>query len=125
VLTLTNPPAVTLDDDGINISEVGVSLEKEGDYRKLNVYEQTTRKREDARRWLALIVVASLAFIVVASFVSLWYYSKINSIDDIVKVIDAVTSPVIGIVGAVTGFYFGESQSKIGPRERNNGEQTK
>jgi len=77
-------------------------------------------KREGARQWIALMVVSALAFIVISSFVSLWVYGA-KSIDDVVKVIEAVTSPVIGIVGAVTGFYFGESQKTASSTDRISG----
>nr|WP_294505811.1 hypothetical protein [uncultured Rhodopila sp.] len=68
------------------------------------------KKREDVRWYIALIIVLSLAFIVVASFVSLWVRGE-TPVDEVVKVIGAITAPVIGIVGAVTGFYFSESRN--------------
>jgi cytochrome bd-type quinol oxidase subunit 2 len=85
----------------------------------LTVSEQTERKREYARQVLAIIVVSSLAFIVIASFASLWLCGTKN-VDDVVKVIEAVISPVVGIVGAVTGFYFGESRTSTRPAEVTN-----
>jgi hypothetical protein len=68
------------------------------------------KRREDARWYIALIIVLLLAFIVIASFVSLWARGN-TPVDDVVKVIGAIIGPVIGIVGAVTGFYFSESRN--------------
>jgi uncharacterized membrane protein (DUF485 family) len=68
------------------------------------------KRREDARWYIALIIVLSLAFIVIASFVSLWLRGE-TPVDDVVKVIGAITAPVISIVGAMTGFYFSESRN--------------
>jgi hypothetical protein len=97
-------------DAAFNIKESSqpnaISLENE--QAKFSVHP-IAKQREDARVIISLIIVLSLAFIVIATFVSLW--TKGNTpVDDIVKVIGAITAPVIGIVGAVTGFYFGESR---------------
>jgi hypothetical protein len=80
----------------------------EGDYQ--GFHQSIAIRQEDARRWIALTIVLLLAFIVVASFASLWLRGS-TPVDDIVKVISAIIGPVIGIVGAVTGFYFSETRN--------------
>jgi hypothetical protein len=72
----------------------------------------TERMREDARTRIAYIIVGSLAFIVLATFATIWLHAEIKSADDIVKIVQAVLSPVAGIVGAVMGFYFGARQAQ-------------
>jgi hypothetical protein len=74
-----------------------------------SVRQTIALRREGARWWIAFVIVMLLAFIVVASFASLWWRGS-TSVDDIVKVISPIIGPVIGIVGAVTGFYFSESK---------------
>lgn len=72
----------------------------------------TARRIEVSRQVIAYLIVGALLFTVVSSFITLWAKSSPLSSDDIVKVIQAIISPVIGIVGAVTGFYFGEKRSE-------------
>ncbi len=86
------------------------AVERDLSVRKLAV------RREDARSRLSTIIVGSLGAIVVFSFLSLWiaWFTNHDS-GDVVKVIEVILSPVIGIVGAVSGFYFGEKQRDAEP----------
>jgi hypothetical protein len=49
---------------------------------------------------------------VLATFAIVGWHTEIKSADDIVKIVQAVLSPVAGIVGAVMGFYFGALQDQ-------------
>ncbi len=63
-------------------------------------------KRERLRGVIAISLVGLLVGIVVMTFISLatgWV-----AFPDVKGVLDLVLAPVIGLVGAVTGFYFGE-----------------
>lgn len=71
----------------------------------------TMGKREDTRSTIAILIVVSLPVIVAASFLTLWFFSQV-SIDGLLKIVGAIMSPVIGLVGAVTGFYFSESKHR-------------
>jgi hypothetical protein len=82
-----------------------VSLE--GEARPLNLTEHVARRREWSRTILAGLIVGSLVFIVVGTFVTLWTRQDAK-IDDLREMVHILMSPTIGIVGAVMGFYFGE-----------------
>lgn len=66
---------------------------------------EAAKQFEESRLWIALIIVGSMAFIVVASFALI--YSCRDKIDDVIKLVQLLIAPVIGVVGAVTGFYYG------------------
>ncbi|HEY1932536.1 MAG TPA: hypothetical protein VGG99_11030 [Acetobacteraceae bacterium] len=54
-----------------------------------------------------------MAFIMFAAFLLLrLYFDLIKTADDLTRLVQAVLSPVVGIVGAVTGFYFGSRQAQ-------------
>jgi hypothetical protein len=69
-------------------------------------------RREDARTAISLVIVGSFAFIIAAAFVVFVWRAPNPSVDDIVKFCQVLISPVAGIVGAVTGFYFGATQAQ-------------
>ncbi|MDQ3655332.1 MAG: hypothetical protein M3457_09650 [Chloroflexota bacterium] len=51
-------------------------------------------------------MLAILGFLVAGSFVSLWFgWASSTELDALLTLLFA---PVIGLVGAATGFYFGE-----------------
>jgi hypothetical protein len=68
-------------------------------------------RREDARTAISLMIVGTFAFIIAGAFV-LFFRVPNPSADEIVKFCQALIGPVAGIVGAVTGFYFGASQAQ-------------
>lgn len=72
-------------------------------------HERIAQQREDARKWVARAITSSFVFIITASFF-LFLFRGQTPVDDIIKFISSILTPVIGIVGAVTGFYFSESR---------------
>jgi len=78
--------------------------------------KSVARQQEDARTKISYLIVGSLAFIVLATFFTIWSHTtKFKTVDDLVKIIQAVLGPVAGIVGAVAGFYFGARQGQQTP----------
>ena len=71
---------------------------------------EIARIRESSRSKISFLIVGSLPFIIISSFISLWVLWCFSSpkVEDLRSVLELIISPVIGIVGAVTGFYFGE-----------------
>jgi hypothetical protein len=78
------------------------------------------KARDDIRGKLALRLITLLTFIVVAAFVSIWLpvliaWSKGGYIDISMPLKDTLQllmAPVVGLVGAATGYYFGVSAQK-------------
>jgi hypothetical protein len=68
-------------------------------------------QREDARMMISLLVIGAFVFIIVAAFALFSWRAPNPTADDIIKFCQALIGPVAGIVGAVTGFYFGASQA--------------
>ena len=65
--------------------------------------------REKKRGEIALALVAALLFLLLAAFLSLWFkWAEVAAVEGILEILLA---PVVGLVGAVTGFYFGTKQS--------------
>lgn len=63
------------------------------------------RRREDMRGRIAISLVAILAFVVLASFVTVWVSGGLTpAMKDLLTVILA---PIVTLVGSATGFYFG------------------
>ena len=57
------------------------------------------------RGWIALVLLAILALIVVVSLLTValgWAPTE-----DLVRVLGLLFAPIVGLVGAATGFYFG------------------
>ena len=101
-------------DPGGRSQAADVSLSKRAAGISASVSEKLALQQEDSRSSIALLIVGSLAFIVVAAFVTLWTRGKQTSIDDITRLVQALIGPVAGIVGAVTGFYFGANHPSGG-----------
>src|SRR5215469_9174626 len=72
-------------------------------------------RRESARQLVSVIIVSALLFIVVASFIVLvilvFKSDPSPSIADLRQLLEVLLAPVVGIVGAVTGFYFGSGSA--------------
>jgi hypothetical protein len=62
-------------------------------------------EQERVRGKIALYLLALLAGVVVASFVFMWVNP--DRIDAMKTLLEIVFSPLIALVGAATGFYFG------------------
>lgn len=56
-----------------------------------------------ARFWVALFSIGILAFVVVASFVSLWLG---DSIDNLTRLLDILFAPLVALVAAAVAFYY-------------------
>jgi len=67
------------------------------------------RTRETARGRIALALLGILGFIIAGAFVTLW--ANWGTGDEIDSLLTMIFAPVIGLVGAVTGFYFGEKSA--------------
>ena len=87
-----------------------ISLERTPDGYTFTVKEHVANRREWSRTILASFIVGSLVFIVIGAFVSLWR-NQDTKIEEVREMVHVLISPVIGIVGAVLGFYFGEKNS--------------
>jgi hypothetical protein len=69
------------------------------------------RIRESLRGIIATWLLLILTWLAVAPVVGL--FGHVAPTEDIVKVVQLVLTPVVGLVGAVTGFYYGV-QAKSG-----------
>ncbi len=71
------------------------------------------RDRENVRGHLAYIVVGLFALLV---GLTLWIASKAVTNNDelqrLMQMLGVLLAPVVALVGAVTGFYYGEKASK-------------
>lgn len=63
-------------------------------------------KREKIRGWIALVLLLLLSTVIIGSFYGLFYLEA--ALDDIKSLLELVLGSLIGLVGAVTGFYYGE-----------------
>jgi hypothetical protein len=70
-------------------------------------------QRERRRGQIALLLVALLVAVVVLSFAALWFLPT-NRFDSLMKLLQILFAPIIGLVGAVTGFYYGGGESRSG-----------
>ncbi len=83
----------------------------------LTLRERTiSDRREDARRWIAYLIVACFFITIAGSFIIFIWHGD-NKIDDVIKLIQAIIAPVVAIVGAVTGFYFSNTNSSDPPND--------
>ncbi len=67
-------------------------------------------ERERKRGHIATLLLILLAGVIVGSFVTLWL--KLAATDDLLKVLNVLFGSLIGLVGAVTGFYFGTAGAR-------------
>ncbi len=76
--------------------------------------------RELVRGLIAGTLVGILAFIVVGILVIAWWgIGGQNNLDLLQTVATTLLTPVIGLVGAATGFYYGEKSTQAGNPPRN------
>jgi hypothetical protein len=68
------------------------------------------RQRESIRGVVAALLLGLLCFIVIASFLSYWL--DVVEQDALEGLLTIIFAPVIGLVGAATGFYFGGSSDR-------------
>jgi hypothetical protein len=72
-------------------------------------------QREQMRGWIALALLGMLATILVCSFVSLWLKIDNQSLQTVLTI---VVGPLVALVSAATGFYFGSSTNPPTPPSR-------
>ncbi|HXE52667.1 MAG TPA: hypothetical protein VN541_06605 [Tepidisphaeraceae bacterium] len=84
-----------------------ISLDERAERETLSVHEHVARRRESFRQSISILTVGSMFLVVMLSFVSLWCI-KDFAFADLKELLHILIPPIIGIVGAVTGFYFGE-----------------
>jgi hypothetical protein len=76
--------------------------------------EATERTREETRRRTAYILVGTLVIVVLASFVYVIWVSLTSgnlTVDSLISVLQTIgttlLAPLVGLIGAVVGFYYG------------------
>jgi flagellar basal body-associated protein FliL len=76
--------------------------------------DQAEIAREKQRGWIAGILIGALVVIVVGTFVYvIWMSTRVGQMttDDLISVLQTIgttlLAPLIGVIGAVIGFYFG------------------
>jgi hypothetical protein len=66
-------------------------------------------EREKKRGIIALILVSALCGIIVLAFAYVFVAPAAGTSLEVLKtVLEIIFAPIVGLVGAVTGFYFGE-----------------
>ena len=65
-------------------------------------------KVSESRGTIALILVWALVGVLVFSVVSSWFVMTTENRDALVRILEIVLTPLVALVGAVTGFYYGE-----------------
>lgn len=68
------------------------------------------KTRENYRGIIALILIALMAAIIAISFALLWIHPDRNK--DLQQFFAVVYGPVVALVGAATGYYFGSQSTK-------------
>jgi hypothetical protein len=85
-----------------------ISLNTEADKdQPLSVNEHIVRRREWSRQIISLTTMLSMLLIVVLPFLTLLTTPN-RDFNDLKELLHILIPPIIGIVGAVMGFYFGE-----------------
>ncbi|MFM7690092.1 MAG: hypothetical protein ACKPAC_11645 [Alphaproteobacteria bacterium] len=62
--------------------------------------------REKVRGWIASALIILLIGLISLLFVAILF--RMVRVDDLDKIVATVLTPIMGIVGTVIGFYFGE-----------------
>ena len=68
------------------------------------------RDREMIRGYLAIGILIILAVVVVGAFLTVWL--DLGTREDLDLILTALLSPVVGLFGAVSGFYYGSRTSR-------------
>src|SRR5689334_4084676 len=69
-----------------------------------------SRDRESIRGWIALSLIGLLALVTIASFAFMWRHPG-NS-KELHDLLEVLYGPLIALVGAATGYYFGAHASQ-------------
>jgi hypothetical protein len=70
-------------------------------------------QREQLRGRIALLLIALLIAMIIISFIMLWILPA-DRFDSLTKLLQIIFAPIIGLVGAVTGFYYGGGGGRSG-----------
>jgi hypothetical protein len=70
-------------------------------------------QREQLRGRIALLLIALLIAVIFISFIMLWFLPA-NRFDSLIELLQIIFAPIIGLVGAVTGFYYGGGGGRSG-----------
>lgn len=65
-----------------------------------------SQDREKVRGWIAIALIALLIGLITLLFIAILW--KVVQVGDLDKIVATVLTPIMGIVGTVIGFYFGE-----------------
>ena len=68
------------------------------------------KEQEKVRGLIAQGLIVLLAVIILFAFISLWVFR--GTFDDLEKLMTIIFGPVIALVGAATGYYFGGKTAK-------------
>jgi hypothetical protein len=75
--------------------------------RELRQFKRERDRRVDlVRAMIGLLLLVMLAFAIVAPWISVWVDA--DFFDEVKELFPLVTTPLIGLIGAAMGFYFGE-----------------
>lgn len=66
-------------------------------------------ERERMRGWIAIGLLALLSFVVISSLITV--AARWAPTEDVVRVLGLLFAPLVGLVGAATGFYYGSRQA--------------
>lgn len=112
----TNVPPVGL--SGLDLTQIEPKPPSAPQPRPALAPYDPTPDREVKRGQIALLLVGTLVglvgfafviFIVVEVIIANWPDAKVN-IDHIRVFVEMLLTPMVGLVGAVAGFYFGEKK---------------
>ena len=98
--------------DASDIIDLTQTEDSTGDVITVAGFEEKSydpRPQEDsARRCIAYILLAILGGILAWTYIILSFCP--NSIDNIIKVLQIILGPIIALVSAATGFYYGSKR---------------
>ena len=80
--------------------------------RDVDLDDFLRRNQESVRSRLAVVIVLSIPATIILAFIVLGIVAAVDgiSVDDLKDVITATLTPLVGLAGAVVGFYFGSQR---------------
>jgi len=118
-LTVTDP--LTTSTPEFDVADPTTPLPAPRDpFGSINTSRPSTEEvRESLRGVIAYALLGILAFVILGSFVTLWFDWGTGA--DVDALLTILFAPLIGLVGAVTGFYYGERSSASKDKQGSNG----
>lgn len=98
---------IDLSADDIDLTSVEPPPAPGSDRAPVAIPFDPSKQRENVRGIIAGALLALLSFIIVASFISYWW--DLLDAATLEGLLTIIFAPVLGLVGAATGFYFGGS----------------